>query len=95
MVSKNLINLYFNFAKHSKVVYGDHIVEAVDPDDMEALAITKAGGLIFDLDEDFGNVEFWDDIEDDLSGAASLYSMEFSRHFMSLVLVIAAIRLRK
>ena len=62
-ISKKLIDMYYNFASKNVVVYGDLEVEATNPKHMKALEIKSTFGSIIQLDEEFGGVTFWDEIE--------------------------------
>lgn len=71
-VSQQLIDLYYNFAKHGKPVYNKIELKEVTPDHIQALEIVSQANIV-KLDESFGNVGFWDDVEKTLALETSYY----------------------
>lgn len=71
-VGQSLINMYYNFAKHNTAVYNDLPIERTKPNDVKCLEISSSA-KITKLDEFFGNVKFWDDIEETLSSVQRTY----------------------
>lgn len=61
-VSKKLLHLYYNFAKHNKAVYDDLEIDKATPDSVNCLEISSSAKMV-GLDGSFGNVKFWDEIE--------------------------------
>lgn len=77
-VSKNLLNLYYNFANNNEVVFNDVKADKVNPKRVKALEITDAGEAVFaDFDETFGTGPFWDDLEKTLTTEEKTYHDEF------------------
>lgn len=61
-VSENLVKLYYNFAQSNLTIYDDDHVNEVTPDRVNCLEITSSDQMI-QLNESFGNVAFWDEME--------------------------------
>lgn len=64
--------MYYNFAKHNKAVYNDLPIERSTVDDVKCLEISSSFKMT-KLDENFGNVKFWDEIEDILTSNERTY----------------------
>jgi hypothetical protein len=62
MVIKNLVDLYYNFARFDSATYGGVNIERSKPNDVKCLEISKTLKMV-ELDEHFGNAMFWDAIE--------------------------------
>lgn len=77
-VSRNLINMYFNFANSSVVTFGDVFVEKVNPaNKVTGVEISNSGeGVIRDYEETFGNGPFWDEIERSLQERTTVVENE-------------------
>lgn len=71
-VGQRLISLYYNFAKYSKAVYDEVALKPATPENIHALEIGSQAKMVT-LDESFGNVGFWDDIEKTLHAEEKTY----------------------
>jgi hypothetical protein len=67
IISKNLIKMYFNFANNNSTVYRNVSLEESKPDDVKHLVITSANDYHMFGNVNFGNVKFWDEIEETLA----------------------------
>lgn len=64
-IGQNLIDLHYNFAKHNKAVYGSMNIEKTKVNDIKCLEINSLDDYkMIQLDDDFGNMSFWDEIEE-------------------------------
>jgi hypothetical protein len=66
-IGNNLIKMYFNFANNNSTVYGNVSLEESKPDDVKHLVITSANDYHMFGNVNFGNVKFWDEIEETLA----------------------------
>lgn len=71
-VMKNLLDLYYNFAKHSLAVYGGVQIATSKPNAVKYLEISESVKTV-ELDEHFGNGMFWDAIEKVLNSPDRTY----------------------
>lgn len=59
--------MYYNFAATSTAIYGNVTVEEVEADEFKALEINGARDYrMVQLDEEFGQIQFWNEIEERL-----------------------------
>lgn len=68
--------MYHNFATKNAFIYGNHNVLPVNPKKIKILEIRSPSGEIVGLEKDFGNVEFWDGIDELLEGKFKTFSDE-------------------
>lgn len=71
VVIKLFVDMYYNFAASSSAIYGNVNVARIEPNDFKALEINSASDYgIKQLDDEFGQVQFWNYIEEMLVSAA-------------------------
>lgn len=59
--------MYHSFANNNSAVYSDLEMEECKPDDVKYLVITAANDFrVVGVDGYFGNVQFWDEIDETL-----------------------------
>lgn len=72
-VIDNLIGLYYNFASSNLPIYGDIEIEKSEPNEIKALEIFSDTYYVMDVKGTaFGNVKFWDEIEEELHKSRQL-----------------------
>lgn len=71
-VSTNLINMYYNFSKNNSAIYGGLKIDKSEPDDIKYLEISSATEFgMKQMNENFGNLEFWDQFEETIHSEES------------------------
>lgn len=67
IISSNLIKMYHSFAANNSAVYSNHEMEECKPDEVKYLVITATDDhRVVGTDPYFGNVQFWDEIDETL-----------------------------
>jgi hypothetical protein len=67
-VSDNLVDMYYNFASKNVAMYEFLEFEACKPNDVKVMEIfSHTDYRITTIDEHFGNVLFWDEVESTLN----------------------------
>ncbi|XP_037044090.1 venom carboxylesterase-6-like [Bradysia coprophila] len=89
IVIKNFVDMFYNFAATSTAVYGYITVENSVPGDLKALEInTGTDYKMVQLDEEFGQIHFWNEIDEKLTSDGTLQHSLFGVMAMFTLVVI-------
>lgn len=65
--------MYYNFAATSTALYGNVTVEKAEPGNFKALEINTGDDYkMVQLDKEYGQFQFWNDIEEELASSDAL-----------------------
>lgn len=90
VVIRHIVDMYYNFAANSTAVYGNVTIDRFGADDFKILEINAPNDYqVKQLDEGFGQVQFWHDIEERFASGAT--SRESSFVILTALLAIVMV----